>query len=238
MIGGINMFFIPLNLTIVILIPGIIFAAYAQSQVSSAYRSYSKVPMKNGLTGRDAARTLLNLNQLGNIEIESISGNLTDHYDPGKKVMRLSQGVSNVASVAAVGIAAHETGHAIQDKEGYGPLRFRNFIVPISGFASNLAWPLFFMGFLFSQSTWGYALMDLGIVLFIVALFFTIITLPVEFDASRRAVKGLVDNHLIDPSEEVGVKKVLNAAALTYVAAALMALLNLVRLLVLRGSRD
>ena len=232
------MYFIPFDWTFLLLVPGMIVAAYAQFQVSSAYKAYSKVRTKNGITGAEVARTLLDSNGLSTIGIEGVAGNLTDHYDPRSKVMRLSQGVGQQASIAAVGIAAHETGHAIQDKEGYGPLRFRSFMVPITGFASNLAWPLFFLGFFFAQTSWGFALMDLGIVLFSLALLFNIITLPVEFNASKRAVEALMDNHLILPGEEVGVKKVLRAAALTYVAAALMSLLTLLRLLILRGSRD
>ena len=232
------MYFIPFDWTFLLLVPGMIVAAYAQFQVSSAYKAYSKVRTKNGITGAEVARTLLDSNGLSTIGIEGVAGNLTDHYDPRSKVMRLSQGVGQQASIAAVGIAAHETGHAIQDKEGYGPLRFRNFMVPITGFASNLAWPLFFLGFFFAQTSWGFALMDLGIVLFSLALLFNIITLPVEFNASKRAVEALMDNHLILPGEEIGVKKVLRAAALTYVAAALMSLLTLLRLLILRGSRD
>ncbi|MGV8904988.1 MAG: zinc metallopeptidase [Acetobacterium sp.] len=227
-------------LTFIILIPGLLLAAYAQYQVSSAYKTYSNVPTKTGITGAGAARAILNTNDLKTVGIEEIGGNLTDHYDPRKKVMRLSQGVSQKASLAAVGIAAHETGHALQDKDGYWPLRFRNFIVPIAGFGSNLAWPLFFIGFFFAQagSTFGVTFMNLGILLFSVAFVFTIITLPVEFNASSRAVKTLIDNQIIQPGEEVGVKKVLRAAALTYVAAALMAFLNLLRLVLLRGSRN
>jgi hypothetical protein len=207
------MFFLEYYWTMLILVPGIIFAAYAQHQVSSAYKAYSKVPTKNGMTGADAARR--------------------------NKIMRLSSGVGQQASVAAVGIAAHETGHAIQDKEGYWPLRFRGFIVPITGFASNLAWPIFFVGLFFGQASgWGTLFMNLGIILFSFSLFFTVITLPVEFNASKRAITALVDNNLLQPGEEVGVKKVLRAAALTYVAAALMSLLTLIRLVILRGSRD
>lgn len=225
--------------TLLILIPGVIFAAYAQYQVSSAYKAYSKVSTKNGMTGADAARKLLNVNGLSAVNIENVAGNLTDHYDPRGKVMRLSAGVSQQASIAAVGIAAHETGHAIQDKEGYGPLKFRSFVVPITGFASNLAWPIFIIGFFFGgASDWGMMFMDLGIILFSFALLFSVITLPVEFNASKRAITALVDNNIIQPGEVVGVKKVLRAAALTYVAAALMALLNLVRLLIMRGSRN
>ncbi|MBU4440096.1 MAG: zinc metallopeptidase [Acetobacterium sp.] len=232
------MFFVPFDMTFLLLIPGVIFAAYAQHQVSSAYKAYSKVATKNGMTGADAARRLLNANGLNTIDIENVAGNLTDHYDPRHKVMRLSSGVGQQASVAAVGIAAHETGHAIQDAEGYWPLRFRSFIVPITGFASNLAWPIFILGFFFAQSSWGVMFMDLGIILFSLALLFSVITLPVEFNASKRAIAALVDNNLIQPGEEVGVKKVLKAAALTYVAAALMSLLTLLRLVILRGSRD
>ncbi|HEY5537750.1 MAG TPA: zinc metallopeptidase [Acetobacterium sp.] len=228
------MFFFPFDITFLILIPGLLLAAYAQYQVSSAYKTYSNVPTKTGITGAAAARALLNTNDLSNVGIEDIAGNLTDHYDPRKKVMRLSQGVSQKASIAAVGVAAHETGHALQDKDGYWPLRARNIIVPVAGFGSNLAWPLFFIGLIFAQG-W---LMDLGIVLFSIALLFTIITLPVEFNASSRAVKSLIDNQIIQPGEEIGVKKVLRAAALTYVAAALMAFLNLLRLVILRGSRN
>lgn len=232
------MYFVPFDMTFLLLIPGLIFAAYAQYQVSSAYKAYSKVATKNGMTGADAARRLLNANGLNTINIENVAGNLTDHYDPRHKIMRLSSGVGQQASVAAVGIAAHETGHAIQDAEGYWPLRFRSFIVPLTGFASNLAWPIFILGFFFAQSSWGVMFMDLGIILFSFALLFSVITLPVEFNASKRAIAALVDNNLIQPGEEVGVKKVLRAAALTYVAAALMSLLTLLRLVILRGSRD
>jgi Zn-dependent membrane protease YugP len=232
------MYFIPFDVTFFLLLPGIIFAAYAQFQVSTAYKSYSKIYTKNGITGAEAARRLLNANGLNNVNIENIGGNLTDHYDPRDKTMRLSSGVGQQASIAAVGIAAHETGHAIQDKEGYGPLRFRSFMVPVTGFASNLAWPIFLIGFFFAQSSWGLMCMDLGIVLFSLALLFSVITLPVEFNASKRAIAALIDNNIIQPGEEVGVRKVLRAAALTYVAAALMSLLTLLRLIILRGSRD
>ena len=226
--------------TWLILIPGIIVAAWAQYQVSSAYKTYSRVPTRNGLTGAEAARQLLNINGLGNVAIEGISGELTDHYDPRSKKMRLSGGVGGSTSIAAVGVAAHETGHAIQDKEGYWPLRFRNAIVPVCNVASSAAWPLFFIGLIFGggRGSFGVMLMNLGIVLFCISLVFYIITLPVEFDASRRAVKALIDYNLIAPGEEVGGKKVLRAAALTYGASALMAILNLLRLLVLRGDRD
>lgn len=223
--------------SMLILIPGLILAAYAQYQVSSAYKTYSRVRTRNGLTGAQAARKLLDINGLSNIGIESIGGNLTDHYDPRHKVMRLSGGVGSQDSIAAVGVAAHETGHAIQDKEGYFPLRFRNAIVPVCNFASNAAWPLFFIGLIFGRGGTGFGvtLMNIGIILFCVSLVFYIITLPVEFNASRRAVAALEEYQLIAPGEEQGGKKVLRAAALTYVASTLMAFLNLLRLLALRN---
>lgn len=222
--------------TFFLLIPGIIVAGYAQAQVSKAYRTYSRVATKNGMSGAEAARRLLDINGLRNVHIEGIAGELTDHYDPRSKVMRLSGGVGGGRSIAAVGVAAHETGHAIQDKEGYWPLKFRNAVVPVCNVASNMAWPLFFIGLIFgARSVLGTWLMDVGILLFCVSLVFYIITLPVEFNASSRAVAALTEYQLIAPGEEKGVKKVLRAAALTYVASALMAFLNLVRLLLLRG---
>ncbi len=224
--------------TYLLLIPGIIISAIAQAKISSAYRTYSRVASKTGLSGAEAARRLLDINGLSNVRIEGIGGELTDHYDPRKKIMRLSNGVGNNRSIAAIGVAAHETGHAIQDKVGYWPLRFRNAIVPVCNISSNMAWPLFFIGLIFgSRSVVGTWLMNLGIVLFCVSLLFYLITLPVEFNASRRAVAALTEYQLIAPGEEKGVKKVLQAAALTYVASALMAFLNLLRLLVLR-DRD
>ena len=153
------------------------------------------------------------------------------------KKMSLSRAVANRASVAAVGIAAHETGHALQDFDGYLPMRFRNFIVPICGFASNASWPLFIVGFFFGNSQLGITLMDVGIGLFCVALVFYLVTLPVEYNASRRAMAALSSNGIVSEDELAGVKRVLNAAALTYVASMLAAFLNLLRLLVLRGNR-
>lgn len=237
------MFYPFFDWTFLLLIPGLILSAWAQYQVSKNYQTYSRVATKNGLTGAGAARALLDMNGLQHVRIEGVAGELTDHYDPKNDVMRLSGGVGNNATVAAVGIAAHETGHAIQDKENYGPLRFRNAIVPVSNLCSQAAWPLFFIGLIVAGGSraagggFGGTLMNLGIILFAVSILFYIITLPVEFDASKRAVRALVDNNLIDAGEEVGVRRVLRAAALTYVASALMAFLNLFRLLALRNRR-
>jgi len=223
--------------TWLILIPGLIISAIAQAKVSSAFNTYSEVPSENGLTGADAARRLLDANGLSQVRIQGISGNLTDHYDPRDKSMSLSQGVGASKSIAAVGVAAHETGHAIQDAQGYFPLKFRNAIVPVCNFTSNAAWPLFFIGLILggARSSFGILLMDVGIIFFSVAVVFYLITLPVEFNASHRAVEELKRYSLIRPEEEVAVRKVLSAAAMTYVASCLVAFLNLFRMIALRN---
>lgn len=224
--------------TFLLLIPGIILTIIAQSMVQSAYSKYSRVPTKNGLTGAEAARHIMQGNDLYGIDIQRIGGQLTDNYNPRNETMNLSVPVANGASIASVGIAAHETGHALQHAQGYWPLKFRNAIVPVCNFASSASWFIFFMGLIFARSSeFGYYLMDFGIILFCIALLFYIITLPVEFDASNRAVKALRNQGLLEEDEIKGVKKVLTAAALTYVASMLMALLNLVRLLAIRGNR-
>ncbi len=223
--------------TFIILIPGMILAAFAQSKVRSAYNKYSQVRTQNGLTGTQAARQILDANGLFHVRVEQVAGELTDHYDPRTKILRLSQGVANNNSIAAVGIAAHETGHALQDANDYAPLRFRNFIVPISNIASTASWPLFLIGLFMGSGNLGMTLMNLGILLFIVALVFYVVTLPVEFNASAQAMKILEQNYIVTEEENRGVKKVLSAAALTYVASMVTALLNLVRLVALRNSR-
>lgn len=223
--------------TWLLLIPGLIIAAIAQAKVKRAYNTYSNVPVNSGLTGAMAARKILDANGLGNVRIQEISGKMTDHYDPRSKVMSLSSDVARTASVAAVGIAAHETGHAIQDAQSYAPLRFRNAIVPVCNITSHAAWPLFFVGLIFSRynSGFGSLFMDLGIVLFSIALVFYLITLPVEFNASSRAVETLKTYQIVAPEEAAGVRKVLSAAAMTYVASTLMVILQLLRMLAIRG---
>ncbi|MDD4690740.1 MAG: zinc metallopeptidase [Eubacterium aggregans] len=223
--------------SMLILIPGLIIAAIAQARVSKAYNTYSRVPTHTGLTGAQAARRLLDDNGLSHIRIERVSGKMTDHYDPRLQVMRLSNDVADKASIASVGIAAHETGHAIQHAQGYVPLKFRNAIVPVCSFTSNAAWPLFFIGLVLggNRSSFGLILMDVGILLFCLALVFYIVTLPVEFNASHRAVLALEEYHIVEAGEISGVKKVLGAAAMTYVASTLMAFLNLFRMLAIRG---
>lgn len=222
-----------LDPTILLLIPAMIFSMWAQFKVKSAYSKYSEVDSVRGITSDQAARSILDSNGLTNINIEHIEGQLTDHYDPRAKVLRLSESVAGNTSIAAIGVAAHECGHAIQDKENYAFLRFRNSIVPVVNIASTLSMPLFFIGLLMSWLN----LIDLGIALFCGVLVFHLVTLPVEFDASARALRILSDTGLLEGNEIYGAKKVLSAAALTYVAALVMTILQLVRLLALRNSR-
>ena len=228
--------FLPIE-ALIFMIPALIFAMWAQSQVKSAYNKYSKVRSQSGITGAQVSRRLLDSAGLQNIPVEQGQGHLSDHYDPKTGVIRLSPGVYQSASLAALGIAAHETGHAIQHADGYLPLEFRNNIFPVANIGSRMAIPLFFIGFLFSAGGLNW-LMDVGILFFAFAFVFQLVTLPVEFNASTRAV-GLLEGGGFITLDEVGpTRKVLNAAALTYVAAAAVALAQLVRLLILRNSRD
>ncbi|MBO8125970.1 MAG: zinc metallopeptidase [Firmicutes bacterium] len=223
--------------TFIILIPGLILAFWAQSKVSSTFQRYLRVSSRKGYTGAEVARELLRANGVYDVSVEMIRGHLTDHYDPRHKVIRLSPEVYNGTSLASVGVAAHETGHALQHHHEYFPLQLRNSLVPVANFGSNLAFPLFFIGFLF-QSQFGLTLMNLGILLFSAALLFQVLTLPVELNASNRAIAMLSAQGIIARDEEGGARKVLSAAAWTYVAAVAMAALQLIRLLVLRGYRD
>lgn len=219
--------------TIIILIPAIIFSIAAQIMVKSAFSEYSKVRNSRGLTGADAAREILDRNGLTNVRIEHISGSLTDHYDPKANVIRLSDDVYGSATVAAVGVAAHEAGHAVQYAEGYYPIKIRNAIIPVTRFGSSLSTPLVILGLVLS---WDF-LITAGILLFCAVVLFQAITLPVEFNASGRALKTLRSSHFLEDDEMKGARSVLTAAAMTYVAAMLSALLSLVRLLVISGRR-
>lgn len=214
--------------TILLLIPAVIFSMWAQFKVKGTYSKYSEVYSRSGVTAEMAARSILDRFGLQNIGIERIGGQLTDHYDPSAKVLRLS--VSESRSIAAIGVAAHECGHAIQDKDNYAFLRVRNSIVPVVNIASTMSMPLFFIGLLMSSL----GLINLGILLFCGVLVFHLVTLPVEFDASARALRILSDTGLLAGDEITGAKKVLDAAALTYVAALLMTVLQLIRLLAIR----
>ncbi|HAT4362988.1 TPA: zinc metallopeptidase [Clostridium perfringens] len=222
--------------TYLILIPAILISAWAQFKVSSTFNKYSTVRSINGYTGAQVARILLNDAGLQEVEIQQVPGRLSDHYDPRAKVLRLSSDVYGSTSVASIGVAAHEVGHAIQDKESYSALVFRNAIVPVVNFSSSLSWILFFIGILLSYST----LVTIGIILFSVVVLFQLVTLPVEFNASSRALKLLEARGILYDKEVDGAKKVLSAAALTYVAATLMAVLQLVRLIAIsnRNSND
>jgi Zn-dependent membrane protease YugP len=220
--------------TLILLVPALILTAYAQFKVSSTFKKYNKVPSGRGLTGAQGARMLLDAAGLNNVGIELIGGRLSDNYDPRSKTLRLSEDVGNSNSLAALGVAAHEAGHALQDAQGYAPMKVRSTLVPAANIGSNAGFILFFVGLLFGRNP---VLMNLGIVLFSAAVAFTVITLPVEINASRRALAMLSDKGILVSQEVDGARKVLQAAALTYLAAALMAILNLVRLIVISRNR-
>ncbi|URZ00812.1 zinc metallopeptidase [Clostridium felsineum] len=218
----------------IILIPALIISFAAQAKISSTFNKYSKIRSVNGYTGADTARMLLNANGLNDIPVELVQGKLTDHYDPKNRIMRLSEDVYYGVSVAAIGVAAHETGHALQHQKHYAPLEIRNTIVPVVNISSNASWVLFFIGVVFSIP----ALVKVGIAFFTAVVLFNLVTLPVELDASKRAL-NLLENKAILYHEEIkGARNVLNAAAMTYVAAALMAISELIRLIIISRDRD
>lgn len=226
--------------TIIILIPAIIFTIYAQSKVKSAYAKYSRVPTRKGITGQQTARLILDNNNMGHVPIEVIPGQLTDNYDPTKDVMHLSNGICNGNSIASVAVAAHESGHAIQDGTNYGFLKFRIAMVPVVNLVSGASWPLLIIGLIMvgAGQAFGNVIFDIGVLMFVVVVLFHTITLPVEFNASSRALKQLVALDIVDESEVKGCKRVLSAAAMTYVAALATSILNLIRLLLIRGSNS
>ena len=219
--------------TILLILPGLILGLWAQARVKKAYEQYSRVPTRRGLPAQDVVRQLLNQEGADHITVTSVPGALTDHFDPATDTLRLSEGVYGSASVAAVGIAAHEAGHALQKHEGYALLSLRTAAVPAVNIGSRMAWPVFLAGIIFSWRP----LMTAGIALFALAVLFALITLPVEFDASRRASRMLAASGYFSEDELQGVKTVLNAAALTYVASFLSALLQLLRLIALANRR-
>lgn len=224
--------------TIIVLIPAIIFTMYAQGKVKSAYSKYLRVPGKKGITGYQAARMILDNNGMRHVPIELTAGTLSDHYDPKNDVMRLSNDVYNGTSIASVSIAAHESGHALQDGTSYGFLKFRSAIAPVVSLVSTASWPLILIGLVIiwtGNLTTGNMIFNLGILFFCAVVLFHTVTLPVELNASRRAVAQLVDLGIIDASEKRGAKKVLSAAAMTYVAALAAAIANLIRILLIRG---
>lgn len=223
--------------TFLLVIPALVLALYAQARVKSAYAKYSRVMASSRITGAQAAYQLLQAAGAGNVTIEKIPGDLTDHYDPRKKVLRLSQAVHDSPSIAALGVAAHETGHAIQDHTHYQPMALRSVIYPVANLGSTLAFPIFLVG-LFIGGRSSTTFMDIGILLFSGAVAFTVVTLPVEFNASKRALALLGERQFLSPDELAGAKQVLSAAALTYVASTAMAAVQLLRMFLLRSSRD
>lgn len=227
-----GMYFDP---TYILVIIGLIITMAASAGVKSTYAKYSRVRSKRGVTAAEAARMILQGAGLNHVRIEHISGNLTDNYDPRSKVLHLSDSTMNSSSVAAIGVAAHECGHAIQDAKDYAPLRVRGAIVPVVNIGSMASWPLILIGVILG---FNHTLITLGIILFSLTVVFQLVTLPVEFDASRRALSILGSSGMFGDEELFGAKKVLTAAALTYVAAAAASILQLLRLVLLFGRRD
>lgn len=217
---------------LVLVVPTLLLSLYAQFKVKSAFSKYSQVQTMRKISGKEAAALLLRSNSISDVSIQRIGGSLSDHYDPSHKVLRLSDPVYDKTSIAAVGVAAHETGHAIQDKEKYAPLVLRSTLVPVANIGSTAGPYLALAGIIFRMNL----LLNIGIILFACAVLFYLITLPVEIDASRRALKVLEYNAVLNQEELKGAKKVLSAAALTYVASALTAMANLLRLILI--SRD
>lgn len=222
--------------TYIFIVIGILLTLLASARVKATYAKYSKVRSMGGYTGAQAAERILQNAGIYDVSVEHISGNLTDHYDPRSKVLRLSDSVYQSASVAAIGVAAHECGHAIQHNKGYAPLSIRSVLVPVANFGSTISWPMILIGFFITGS--GSILVQLGILLFSCAVLFQLVTLPVEFNASSRAIKILGKSGILYEEEIKGAKSVLSAAALTYVAAAAASILQLLRLILLFGGSD
>ena len=217
----------------ILIVPSLLLALWAQMMVSSNFKKYSQVYNRRGYTGADAARMILDSNGLYHVRIERVSGNLTDHYDPKAEVIRLSDSVYGSASVAAVGVAAHEAGHAVQHATGYLPIKIRSAIIPVTQIGSQLSIPLILLGFLFQLKP----LVFVGILFYATAALFQLVTLPVEFNASSRAMKVLEQSEMLAGDELAGAGKGLRAAAMTYVAALLTALAQLLRLILIFGGR-
>lgn len=222
---------------IVLVLPAVLFAAWANQHVNSTYRKYQRQYSRRGITGAQAARFVLDVNGLNNIQIEHISGNLTDHFDPSTNTVRLSDGVYNNTSTAALGIACHEVGHALQHATGYAPIRLRTAIVPITSFGSRLATPLLLVELILGSFSYIFTYVAYaGVLCFALSTIFQLVTLPTEFNASKRAIGAIEVNHFLDGEELVGTRKVLTAA-LTYVAALAVSLTQLIRFLIILNRR-
>lgn len=221
-----------------IMIPCLILSLIASSSVKRTFQKYEKQLSCRHITGADAASRVLRANGITNVQIMHINGHLTDHYDPRKKVIRLSDSVYNSTSTAAIGVACHEAGHAIQYAKNYFPIRIRSAIIPITNIGSRLAMPLILLGVLFGAAgNYSQMLIDIGILCFSLSFLFQLITLPVEFNASRRAMGAILSNQILTEEEQIGARKTLRAAAMTYVAATFVALAQLLRLVLLFGNR-
>ncbi len=219
---------------LILVVPAIILSMIAQAKVSSTFKKYSQVFSGKGMTGEDTANLLLMKNGINDVSVGTISGNLTDNYNPRTKQISLSDPVYGSSSIAAIGVAAHETGHAIQHSTGYVAIKMRNAVLPVAQLGSNMAMPLAIFGFILGMPT----LVNAGILLFSAVVLFQVVTLPVEFNASRRAIKIIRETGVLSEEELVGAKKVLSAAALTYVAAMLTSLMSLLRLILLSRNRN
>ncbi len=223
--------------TYILVVVGAVICLIASARVNTTFNKYNRVRSMSGMTGAQAAEHILHTAGIYDVSVQHISGNLTDHYDPSNKVLRLSDSTYGSSSVAAVGVAAHECGHAIQHQKDYAPLSIRSAIVPLANFGSFLAWPLIVIGLFITSST-GSLLINIGILCFSLAVLFQLVTLPVEFNASSRAVRILGETGILAQEELKGTKKVLKAAALTYVAGAAASILQLLRLVLLAGRRN
>lgn len=230
------MFYYYYDWTYLLVLIGVVICMAASSRVRSVFSRYSRVRSHSGMTGKEAAEQILRRNGIYDVQVIHIPGNLTDHYNPGKKTLGLSDSVYNSSSVAAIGVASHECGHAVQHAVGYAPLSIRGALVPVANFGSALSWPLILVGLLMN-SQMSALLINLGILLFSAAVLFQIVTLPVEFNASGRAVKVLESSGMLYPDEVGDVKKVLRAAALTYVASTASMILQFLRLIIIGGRR-
>ena len=230
------MFYYYYDWTYLLVLIGVVICMAASGRVNSVFSRYSRVRSHSGMTGKGAAERILRRNGIYDVQVIHIPGNLTDHYNPGKKTLGPSDTVYNSSSVAAIGVAAHECGHAVQHAAGYAPLSIRGALVPVANFGSALSWPLILIGLLMNSQMSG-LLINLGILLFSAAVLFQIVTLPVEFNASSRAVRVLESSGMLYPEEVGDVKKVLRAAALTYVAGAASMILQFLRLIIIGGRR-
>lgn len=222
--------------TYILVMIGVVICLLASAKMNSTFSKYSRVRSHSGMTGKEAAEALLHREGIYDVRVEYVAGNLTDHYDPRSKVLRLSDATYQQTSVAAIGVAAHECGHAIQHARGYASLSIRSALVPVANFGSSIAWPLIIIGLIMNSQT-SQLFLNLGVIAFSMAVLFQIVTLPVELNASRRALKILGNTGMLYPDEVRETRKVLTAAALTYIAGAASAILQLLRLIMISNSR-